>query len=55
MTCETTPNGGPAARDVRDGRGAFEAAWPIATAPASIRLDIDIAGRHVLIVVSAGL
>ena len=44
MSCETTPNGGSAAPDVRNGRGAFEAAWTVRMAPASIRLDIEAAG-----------
>ena len=43
MTCETTPIGGPAVRDVRDGRGAFAAGWPIPLAPASLCLAIEAA------------
>ncbi len=41
MTCVTTPNGGPAARAVREGAGAFAASWLVAEGPAGLELTIE--------------
>jgi hypothetical protein len=41
MTCVTTPNGGPAARVMRDGAGAFAASWLVADGPSALELTIE--------------